>query len=274
MLDKFDYAEPSCPLCDGKDFYYPQKDAPLGSIPVGRVIDKVDAMLARNDYAEAGRLLTYWRDEAVALRDPEGELAMENELVGYYRKQNESEKGLASISRALTLVKELKQGEMASGATVFVNCATAYRAFGMLEKALPLYRSAQEVYNNVLDSTDARFGALYNNMSMTLSELGELDEAEKACFSALSIMENLSGGEAEAAITYINLAHIYEAADKTSKIEGCMVRAYRLLKSDKLAHDGYYAFVLEKCAPSFAYFGDEKICDELTREAEAIYERS
>ena len=75
MLDKFDYAEPACPLCDGKDFYYPQKDAPLGKIPVDRIIDKVDSLFNKNDYEEAGRLLEYWKNEAraaIARKDMHG----------------------------------------------------------------------------------------------------------------------------------------------------------------------------------------------------------
>ncbi len=274
MLNKFDYAEPSCPLCDGKDFYYPQKDAPLGSIPVGRIIDKVDALFFKNDYAEAGRLLVYWRDEAVALRDRRGELSMESELVGYYRKQKEREKALASVARALALVKELGQGEMASGATVLLNCATAYKAFGMANEALPLYRRAEEIYKRVLDPSDARFGGLYNNMALTLTDLCEFEAAEAAYCGALEIMKQIPGGEAECAITYINMAHLYETAGTPEKIEDCMQTAYRLLKSDQLTHDGYYAFVLEKCAPSFGYFGDPAAYEELKKEAERIYERA
>ncbi len=274
MPDKFDYAEPSSPLCDGKDFYYPEKEAPLGRIPVGRVIDKVDSLFDKNDYVEAGRLLVYWKNEAVALRDRHGELAMESELIGYYRKQNDRERGLASVLRALVLVDALHQGEMASGATVFINCATAYKAFGRAEDALPLYRRAQEIYNRVLEPDDPRFGGLYNNMALTLGELGDFEGAEQAYFAALDIMEKASRGEAESAITYINLAHLYENTEKSEKIDDCMKKAYRLLKSESLPHDGYYAFVLEKCAPSFGYFGETAAYEEFQKEAKRIYEGS
>ncbi len=274
MIDKFDYAEPACPLCDGKDFYYPKNDAPLGRIPVGRIIDKVDALFDRNAYSEAGRLLVYWRDEAISLKDKNGELAMESELVGYYRKQNEKEKGLTSVSRALVLVDKLEQGAMASGATVFINCATAYKAFGKPQEALPLYVRAEEIYQKVLSPGDARFGGLYNNMALTLVDLGDFDGAESAYLSALTVMAKVPRGKAESAITYINLAHMYEDFGKQEKIPECMEKAYTLLQSDALPHNGYYAFVLEKCAPSFAYFGDANRCEQMKKEAEEIYARS
>ncbi len=272
MIDKFDYQEPRCPLSSGRDFYYPAQDAPAGRIPVDRVIDRVDSLFDRNDYVEAGRLLLYWRNEAIALRDTRGELAMESELVGYYRKQNDPEAGLASVTRALTLTEKLKQDSMASGATIYINCATAYKAFGMAEQALPLYRRAEEIYHRVLTAGDARFGALYNNMALALVDLGRYEDAEAAYLSALSVMERVPGGEAESAITYINLAHMYESCDRTEKIGECMKRAYALLESEHLPHDGYYAFVLEKCAPSFGYFGDMTAYEKMIEESRRIYE--
>ncbi len=274
MLDKFDYKEPGCPLCDGKDFYYPKKGAPLGRIPIQRIIEKLDGLFAKNNYTEAGRLLAYWKNEAVALRDRQGELAVENELVGYYRKQGDKEKALASVESALQLVDELGQGDMASGATIFINCATAYKAFGMAQEALPLYCRAEEIYKNVLPEGDTRFGALYNNMALALADVRDYDGAEKAYLSALFVMEKARGGEADAAITYINLAHMYEKIGKKDKIDGCMKKAYDLLQSENLPHNGYYAFVLEKCAPSFGYFGDRETYLELKKESEEIYARS
>ncbi len=274
MIDKFDYAEPSCALCGGKEFYNPKKDAPLGRIPIGRVLDKVDSLFDKNDYAEAGRLLEYWKNEAVQLNDKQGELAITSELVGYYRKQNDKIKGLEVISRALSLIEELSQGEMASGATILINCATAYKAFDMVEQSLPLFIRAEKIYKKVLKDGDSRFGGLYNNMALTFSGLKKFEDAEKAYFIALSVMEKAERGETECAITYINLAHLYENMGKTDQIKPCMEKAYALLKSENLPHDGYYAFVLEKCAPSFEYFGFTEQNEQMLKESKKIYERA
>ncbi len=274
MIDKFDYAEPACPLCDGADFYYPKKDAPRGRIPTTRIIEKIDSLFDKNDYKEAGRLLRYWQNEAAELGDAQGELSMLSELIGYYRKQNDKENALASVGRTLTLIDELGQGELASGATMLINCATAYKAFGLAREAMPLYLRAEEIYKRTLSEGDERFGGLYNNMALALCELARYEEAERAYFSAISIMEKIPSGEAECAISYINLAHLYCDSGRTSLVEGALARAYELLMGEELVHNGYYAFVLEKCAPSFKYFGHDEIYLELKRESERIYERS
>ncbi len=251
-----------------------RNDWNLGRIPVARILEKVDGLFAKNDTLEAGRLLAYWKDEAIALQDKQGELSMHSELIGFYRKQNDPQKGLESINRALALVKELEQEETASGGTIFLNCATAYQAFGLSEKAISLYEQAQQIYHRVLPQGDARFGGLYNNMALALVSLGRFQEAKRAYFSALSVMEQVPRGQAERAITYINLAYLHQALEEPRQIKDCMDKAYTLLQSDHLPRDGYYAFVLEKCAPAFRDFDQPEIYEQLKAKAEDIYARN
>ncbi len=243
-------------------------------IPIERVIDRLDGLYGRRDYTGAGRLLEYWRTEAVALGDKRGELTIESELVGYYRKQNDREKALLSVSRALLLTDELHQGELTSGATVLINCATAYKAFGMAREAMPLYRRAEETYKRHLPPSDRRFGGLYNNMALALVDLGMADEAEAAYLSALDVMEKADGGALECAITLVNMAHMYECFDKKEKISGALDRAYALLMGNGAPNSGYRAFVLEKCAPSFIHFGNASRGVTLKNESEKIYART
>lgn len=274
MINKFDYAEPSCPLSDGKDFYYPDKDAPLGRIPIKRIIDKLDSLFAKNEHQEIGKFLNYWKNEAIILKDKRGELEIENELIGHYRMQNDSVKGIESINRALILCDELGQSNLSSGATIFINCATAYKAFKMAEKGLPLFIKAEDIYKKTLSKNDERFGGLYNNFALTYSDLGKFKEAEESYFKALEIMSKVPRGEAEAAITYVNLAHLYEKFNLDEKINECLENAFNLLQSKNLPHNGYYAFVLDKCAPSFKYFGYNYLSQCMMKEVEEIYARS
>lgn len=274
MIDEMDYKEPNCPLCDGKQFYDPDPNEPTGHIDVRRVLDKVDACFSRRDWEGAGRLLEYWRNEAELLRDRSGELSMVNELVGFYRKAGNQEKAFENISRAMVLLDRLEQGNTVSGGTVLVNCATAYKAFGMASMAMPLYRRAKALYSELLPAEDARVGGLYNNMALALVDLGEYEEASVSYGEALAVMARVENGEADMAVTYVNMAHLHEEKGERDEIVPCMTRAYALLKSESLPKDGYYAFVCEKCAPSFGHFGFYSLEKELKQLSEEIYERA
>ncbi len=275
MLDPFDYKEPSCAVCGGKEFYNPDPNAPLGRIPVKRIIDKLDGLFNKNNLDEAGRLLEYWQKEANSLKDKEGELSILDELVGYYRKTNDKEKALWAIDNCLNLIKELNLDDTISAGTIFLNSATTLKAFGLVEKALPLYDKAESLYNKFLSPTDEKFAGFYNNKALALADVGHFDNA-LVCFNkALEIGSNAENGLLNNAVTYVNMAHTVKMAGHgMDKVTDCLFKAYEIINDENVIRNGYYAFVISKCAPSFEYFGYKKIADELSALAKNIYERN
>ncbi|MBQ9485932.1 MAG: tetratricopeptide repeat protein [Clostridia bacterium] len=274
MLDKNDYAEPTCALCGGKEFYNPELADAKDRIPVKRVIEKVDEYYAKNDLDGAKRHLEYWQNEAKSLSDLNGELSVVDELLGLYRKNGEKENAFTAIDRAFYLIKALALENTVSAATITLNAATTLKAFGKAKDAIPLYEKTLAVYKAKLDENDARFGGFYNNYALALADLNDFDGAEKRYLAAIAIMEKTENGKPDAAISYVNLAHLYEQAEKSEKITDCLFAAYNLLNDESNVKNGYFAYVLEKCAPSFAHFGYGKIADDMKKESESIYERS
>ncbi len=263
MIDEFDYKEPRCPLSNPND----TKER----IPVRRIIERLDAHFAAKDLDGAGELLRHWSQEAEALGDLSGELSMLSELTGYYRKTLDRERAMEVIERALALVDELGQGDTVSGATVMLNCATTLKTFGQAERALTLYDKVESVYMSTLEKDDPRIAALCNNRALSLSDVGRLDEAEASYRRALDVLEHFG---LDAAITYVNLAELYDAQGKAELVEECLFFALDLLLYENIPRDGYCAFVLEKCAPSFRELGYTEVADELSRISEEIYARS
>ncbi len=271
MIDSFDYKEPRCSLCDGKDFYYPDKDAPLGRIPVQRIIEKLDSLYNKNDISESGRLLTYWQKEAQNLKDLQGELSILNELLGYYRKVNLVNEGLLAIDRTNFIIDKLNLQESFSVATIYLNMATTLKAFKQPEQALVIYEKTFKIYSKTTTPPELWAG-YYNNFALTLVDLGEFEKAENNYFLALEKLVNTPNYYTDSAITQVNLAHLYEVMGKADKITDCIFNAVNLLFDEKIIKNGYYAFVLEKCAPSFKHFGFDKLAVDCKTLSEKIYE--
>ena len=316
-IRKEDYEEPKC-LLD-------MNTEPVEAISVGRMIEKLDEYLSRDDYAAAERHLKYWLSEAEAGRDERGKLSVLNEMIGLYRKLSREAACTDAIEKALALSESLGLQDSVTGGTTYVNAATGYESFGKIGEALALYENAQKVYEKVLKNDDSRLGGLYNNMALCLTAHERFREAEDLFFKALSVMEKQEHGEPEMAITYLNLCDLITAetektagSEKTAgteeaagsgkaagsdntvveeegqetsstpadeedpysdekymaaeaKISEYLQKAEDLLNTPGLPRNGNYAFVCEKCAPVFGYYGRFLSEAEFRKRAEAIY---
>lgn len=268
-----DYAEPRCLLCDEPHGAKPKAK----HIPQQRVLAKFDEYTSRSDYAGAERHMLYWLEEARLGGDLQGQFQIQNELMGLYRKTAQKEKAFDSMNDALSLAKELGVENRTDGATAFLNAATVCDAFDQPERSLPLFEHARSVYEKELPPDDPRMGGLYNNMALTLVSLERFDEADKLFRRALDVMAKAPNGALEQAITYLNMADAAYAqfgsgADDT--VNDDLETALGLLENETLPRNGYYAFVCEKCAPTFLYYGWTSYGEELQERARSIYERA
>lgn len=245
------------------------------NISLDRILEKLDAYLHKNDYTGAERHLLYWQNEADAAENNSVMLAVRNELIGLYRKLGRREEALSSVRAALNLIASLGITRQVGAATTYLNAATAYKAFGMAKEALPLFEDARTIYEEALPQDDARLAGLYNNMALALVDLGRYAEAAALYARAITVLEAGKGGALEVAITYLNMASAKEselgllAAD--TEISSLLAKAKALLEGHE-KRDGYYAFVCEKCASVFGYYGHFAYEAELLQRARNIYE--
>lgn len=266
-----DYLEPECPLCETPYGTAPQ----IKPVPQQRIIEKMDEYMSRRDYAGAERHLLYWLEEAKLGNDLRGQLMIRNELIGHYRKTNNKEKAIASGEEALRLVKLLDFDGTISSGTTYTNYATALNAFGENEKSLQLFQKARTVYEAAERTSPELLGGLYNNMALTCVAAGLYPQAYELYEKALEKMATVPNGVLEMAITYLNIANAEEAEKgmeaAETRIFELLDKAAELLDTPSVPHDGYYAFVCEKCAPVFAYYGYFMNAEDLKKRAEDIY---
>ncbi|MDO5140904.1 MAG: tetratricopeptide repeat protein [Eubacteriales bacterium] len=247
----------------------------MAGIPIGRVIEKLDELLNLNDDYKAGeRHLKYWLEEARSLQDDQGAFTVVNELIGMYRKWGMKEQAMGACETAKELTARLGIEDEVGGATAYLNIATACKAFGNAAEAVELYKRAERIYERDLDSNDPRLAGLYNNLGLALTDTAAYDEAEQCFRKAIEIVSKKKNGEADCAISYLNLAEMlerkmgFEAAEE--KILSYMDKGWELLNTPTLPRDGYYAFVAEKCFPLFRHYEYYLIANELESRVKTI----
>lgn len=242
---------------------------------IDNIIRELDSYLHRNDYYSAEDYLLGVLSEA---SDDSVRLAVMNEFMGLCRKLGKREQALYYTESAMKLIDDMGASLKIGSATIYLNCATVYKAFGMAEKSIPLFLKAEEIYSKNLSPDDIMWGGLYNNMALAYVDLKDFVKAKELYLRAIDIMLRYDNGAPEAAITYLNLADaicaekgLLEASDE---INVYLDIAQRLL-DEYHTHDGNYAFVCEKCASVFGYYGHFLYEAELKERADRIYnERS
>ena len=272
-LEKEDYMDPECVLC-GK----PGEPETAQPVPVGRIMDKLREYEDRNDWPGVERHLKYWLAEAEASHDERGQLMLNNELMGYYRKQGRKEEAFAHAEKAVGLVEKLGMEDTVTAGTTWVNTGTVREAFGDPVGGLVFFEKARENYEKNLPENDGRLGGLYNNMALSLAVCGRHGEAEEMFLKAIEVMKKQEYGELEQAITWLNMADAAEAAfgpeSAEDTVEEYLENAEKLLNTEGLPRNGYYAFVCEKCAPVFGHYGWFMTEAELKKRAEEINDRA
>ena len=245
-----------------------------GCIALDRILGKLDEYLHRNDYSAAERHLKFWLEETQAAGDSATELTVRNELMGLYRKLGKKEQAIEMARSALGRVEQLGISQQVGAATTYLNIATVYKAFGEASEALPLYELAGEIYEQELSPEDTRIAGLCNNMALALVDLGQYDRAAELYGKALQVLSASAENEPEMAITHLNLASLAEAKldleDGWPDIERNLGLAQKLLEAYP-KEDGNYAFVCEKCAGVYGYYGFTDYANELAERARRIY---
>ena len=271
-LKREDYVEPAC-SCDPGVF---AKQDRVKMIPKDRIVSKMNELMSHRDYDGCERLLKYWMEEAKLGADLRGQLFLSNEMIGHYRKTGNRDAAFAAIERALGLIDMLAMEETITAGTTYVNAATACQAFEEPQRAYEMFLKAEKIYEGT-DSTEPQLlGGLYNNMALTCTALCRYDAARERYDKALAVMGRVPGGKLEQAITYLNMADLIKAEkgleEGEQEIFSVLDEAAALLEEPNAPKDGYYAFVCEKCAPVFSYYGYFRVAGKLKQAAEEIYQ--
>ena len=269
-LGKEDYTDEACLLCD------PATGKRYGAqaLPMSRITEKLDEYVSRGDFASAARHLDYWLSEARYNGDMRGEFSVLNEMMGFYRKQGDSEKAFGSLEAALMVMRRLGMEDNLSAATCYVNCGTVCTAFGQSGRALGYFEKAREIYEGHSSADPSHLGGLYNNMALALTDCGRFDEAMESYEKALEVMGKVSSSQVQRAVTLMNMADcvaLMKGDDVSfSDIRDYVSGAMELMEDPDVVRDSYYAYECARFAPGFDYYGFGEYARELSARSEKI----
>ena len=253
------------------------------TIYVDRILAKYDDYIKKDDIMSALKHLEFWDKEIRIVKDDNIQnkrslLTVENELIGVYRQLKLRDKADYIIESILSLIEELDIKSNISTSTIYTNIATSYKVFEEYDKAIYYYNLAFDIYNSKdYDKTTYEYASLLNNFALTLIDVEDYDKANDYFLQAIDVLTHLKGKDLEIALTYLNIATLIDAKyniGKEKEIDENLDKAKAIFDGSTVIKDSYYAYVCDKAASVYAYFGYFLYAKELKERRDLIYERA
>ena len=144
---------------------------------IQKILTRYDSYLNMGKLKDAEALLL------LSLQDAEEEglygarLTLLNELEGMYRTTGRARQAMEISEKALALISVLGLTGQEPHAVTLLNGATACRAAGENEKALQMYRRAEQILRDLGQEEGYSMTALYNNISQAYLDLQQPQQA-------------------------------------------------------------------------------------------------
>lgn len=195
--------------------------------------------------------------------DLDGEKVLLNEQIGFFRDCGKFPEALEAAARARTLFEDAGETDSIAYATTLLNCANAYRAAGVWEKAEETYETVLEMFSQLLTEEYDLYASYWNNLALLYQDTARWEDARAALKRALSYAEK-EGDEIKIAISNSNLAATLLQLKDLPAALSCLKRAKEIL-SNRSPSDFHYSSVLSG-------FGDYWALKNRPEKAAAYYE--
>ena len=111
-----------------------------------KILAQYDAMFGKNSLDEIEEYLAKTMKEAKTKSEEGILITLLNEMIGFCRDTTQKDKALYYCAELQEELKRMKLEGRIDYATSLLNVANAYRAFGLLDESLNLYRIVEATY--------------------------------------------------------------------------------------------------------------------------------
>ncbi len=217
----------------------------------------LDSLYEQNKITEAEEFLLAQTADDNFENSLQVKISLNNELMGIYRNKGNKEKCMERVEKQKAWMEQAADTlDPASLATLYLNIANAYQAFGMLTESYDILNEVELMYNKILEKNDFRLASLYNNKAVLLIKMKDLDQAEVYFKMALAILKQLREAEDEIAVTYQNLSHIYSTKGKYGLALDMAHKGADLLKQIGAEVSYHYGAICNSIAVIYHTMGD------------------
>ena len=194
------------------------------------ILAEYDAMFGVKKPDEIEAFLEQKIAQARRERDKDAVFAIMNEYVGLTRNLRHKEKCLEACDEILNLAEEIRILNSPQHATMMLNVATAFTAFGRYAGAELLFEDVEKLLGELGETNTYTLASLYNNWSMLMVRQKRFAEAVSLQKKALTIIDPHDELVVEQATTRSNIASVLLRQFEADKDEELLNEAEEILE--------------------------------------------
>lgn len=193
-------------------------------------LEQYDAMFGVKSTDEIEAFLEQKIAQARRERDKDAVFAVMNEYVGLTRNLRHKEKCLEACDEILNLAEEIRILNSPQHATMMLNVATAFTAFGRYAGAEVLFVDVEKLLGELGETNTYTLASLYNNWSMLMVRQNRFAEAVDLQKKALAIVDPHDDLTVEQATTRSNIASVLLRQYEAEKTPALLDEAEKILE--------------------------------------------
>ena len=217
---------------------------------------KLDQFYAAGGQEKTEQFLLEWERRLLDEGSWAELVAVYNELGSFYRGTSRYEQSLSSFQQAEEEIARRLGKNCTEYATVLNNMAGTYRLARQREKAVSLFQEAIQIYLAQEKLDIYACASVYNNISLVLQDMGELDRAAGYLEQALELISQMPQCRHEMAVTYNNLTALYHRAGREEEAKRCLELALQSFEQCSEEENVHYAAGLNSLAGFLYSAGD------------------
>ncbi len=225
---------------------------------INEFYEGLDELFGNTNHEEIEEYLVRSLAQAKGAGDLSLEIAVRNELGGFYRASGRVESAVENYDMVLKTFENMGMTNTENYATTLINAGDVYIIIGDYDRALNMFLSAKEILIALGFEKDYRMAALSNNISAVYRMLSDFNNAEKSLMTAFEIISGIPEAKSELAVTYVNLAQLQIKQGKTTEAKENLGMAVNIFENDFQGRDVHYSQAMAAFGEAYYYEGNYK----------------
>lgn len=233
----------------------------------------LDRMFGHKSHEEIESYMVINLADAKNIGDLNAEIAIRNELGGFYRAAGNIKNAKDNYDILLNLLERMGMENTENYSAALINAGNVCIVGNDYDNAIKMFLKAKNILERLGFDKGYKMAALSNNISAAYRAKSDFKNAEKALEVAFDIIKNIPEARGELAVTYVNLAQLQIKQGKLDEAKENLSIAVSIFETEFQGKDVHYSQAAAALGEIYYYEGNYSLSKEWYKKALQLIKR-